>query len=57
VAGPAISARFRPGDRLLAGLEGAAAGPSPLAGRRCGALVRRPSPWLRRVALRRFRGK
>jgi hypothetical protein len=56
-AGRAISARFRPEDRLRAGLAGAMAGASPPAGRRRGALVRRPSPWLRRVALRRMVGK
>jgi hypothetical protein len=56
-AGVAIWARFRPGDRLRAGLAGATAGLSPLVGRRRGAFVRRSSPWVRHVALRRMAGK
>jgi hypothetical protein len=57
VAGRALWARFRLGDRLRAGLAGAMAGASPLLGRRRGALVHRPSPWLWRLALRVLGGK
>ncbi len=53
----ALWARFRPGDRLLAGFADATAGASPPAGRRRGALVRKPSPWVRRLAFRGFGGK
>jgi len=56
-AGALIWARFQPGDRPWAGLGGAADGASPLAERIRGAFVRRPSPWMRRLALRRFGGK
>jgi hypothetical protein len=47
VADWALWTRFRPVDRLRAGLGGATAGLSPLVGRRRRAFVRRPSPWLR----------
>jgi hypothetical protein len=57
VAVGALWARFRPGDRLRAGLAGAMAGASPLLERRRGALVRRPSPWLWLLALRGVGGK
>jgi hypothetical protein len=57
VAGRVNLARFRPGNRLRAGLAGVTAGLSPLVGRRRRALVRRPSPWVRHVALRRMGGK
>jgi hypothetical protein len=42
---------FRLEHRLRAGLADATAGSSPPLERRRGALVRRPSPWLRRLAL------
>jgi hypothetical protein len=57
VADWALWTRLRPGDRLQAGLGGVTAGSSPLVGRRLGALVRRPSPWLWCLALRGLGGK